>query len=213
MLIKLKQQLGLQYYLLKVRYRLWREKVRFLRSVSVTAFPKVVIGSSGVFDSGWIPSNYQYLNLLEESHWQRAFKQHKISALLAEHVWEHLSEAEGLFALKLAYKYMRGGARLRLAVPDGYCPSPDYIEKVKPGGTGEGSDDHKVLYNVDSLEKVMAEAGFRVERIEYYDANGQFHRVSWDPADGMVHRSFLHDERNADGKLVYTSLILDGFKK
>ena len=212
-LMTLKQWVGLQYYRLRIRFSLWREKVDFLRQVAATDKPRVVIGSSGVFNAGWIPSNYQYLNLLNESHWIRAFGDRKVDALLAEHVWEHLSEADGLLALKLAHKYMREGARLRLAVPDGYCPNADYIEKVKPGGTGEGSDDHRVLYNVNSLEKIMLDAGFSVERIEFYDAKGQFHRVPWDPADGMVHRSSTHDERNFDGQLVYTSLILDGFKK
>lgn len=212
MLKKIKQRLGLRYYLLKVRFRLWREKTDFLRRVAAAESPKVVIGSSGVFSDGWIPSNYQYLNLLNEAHWDRAFGGRKVHALLAEHVWEHLNEAEGFTALKLVRKYMADGARLRLAVPDGYSPNASYIEMVKPGGTGEGSDDHKVLYNVDSLEKIMVAAGFRVERIEYYDAVGQFHQVPWGPADGMVHRSLKYDERNAGGQIAYTSLILDGFK-
>jgi predicted SAM-dependent methyltransferase len=58
----------------------------------------------------------------------------------------------------------------------------------------------------------MTEAGFRVERLEYYDAAGHFHQTAWDPADGMVHRSLEYDERNVDGIIGYTSLILDGFK-
>ena len=37
--IKMKQQIGLQYYKLKVRYCLWREKVIFLHRVSITNPP------------------------------------------------------------------------------------------------------------------------------------------------------------------------------
>ena len=210
--IKMKQQIGLQYYKLKVRYWLWREKVIFLHRVSITNPLRVVIGSSGVFDPDWIPSNYQYLNLLVESHWQRAFGRRKISSVLAEHVWEHLDAADGLDALLRVYRYMEDGARLRLAVPDGYSPNPAYIEMVKPGGSGEGCDDHKLLYNVDTLEKIMLEAGFHVERLEYYDSEGKFHRFPWSVLDGMVHRSMQHDQRNVDNKIVYTSLILDGYK-
>ena len=180
--------------------------------MAASANPKVVIGSSGVFDPGWIPSNYQYLNLLNEAHWRRAFRRRPINALLAEHVWEHLNEVDGLRALKLVHGFMKEGARLRLAVPDGFSPDADYIEKVRPGGTGAGSDDHQVLYNVESLEKIMVDAGFRVERIEFFDEKGQFHQLPWSPNDGMVHRSLQYDERNVDGKIGYTSLILDGFR-
>lgn len=59
----------------------------------------------------------------------------------------------------------------------------------------------------------MVEANFKVERIDFYDAEGKFHQFPWSPVDGMVHRSLQHDERNVNGKIGYTSLILDGFKQ
>jgi predicted SAM-dependent methyltransferase len=107
---------------------------------------------------------------------------------------------------------MKQGARLRVAVPDGFSPDRGYIDMVKPGGTGEGSDDHKALYNVELLEEMLVSAGFAVERLEYYDSNGLFHHFPWDPLDGMIHRSLTFDDRNADGVIRYTPLILDGFK-
>ena len=39
------------------------------------------------------------------------------------------------------------GGNFRIAVPDGFHTDPSYIENVKPGGTGEGSEDHKNLFN------------------------------------------------------------------
>jgi predicted SAM-dependent methyltransferase len=212
MLKRIKQRLGLPYYLIRMRLKLHREKVDFLRKARDADILKVVIGSSGVFEAGWIPTDYQYLNLLNRAHWDKAFQGRRLDGLLAEHVLEHLTAEDGVLALKLVSGYLKSGARIRLAVPDGYSPDRAYIDAVKPGGSGAGSDDHKVLYNVDSLERVMTDAGFRVERLEYYDAAGHFHKAPWNPADGMVHRSLEHDERNVGGKIGYTSLILDGFK-
>ena len=53
------------------------------------------------------------------------------------------------------YEFLRPGGRLRIAVPDGFHPEPGYIEYVRPGGTGIGADDHKVLYNYQSLRKLL----------------------------------------------------------
>ena len=173
---------------------------------------KIVVGSSGIYNDSWIPTDYQYLNLLNDEHWSRIFKPNEIDAILAEHVFEHLTKADGMEALRRLFKYMKQGARLRVAVPDGNSPNKNYIEMVKPGGWGAGSDDHKVLYDVDALEHMFLAAGFIVERLEYFDAKGDFHQTAWQPEDGMVHRSLHHDPRNKDGVLNYTSLILDGVK-
>ena len=212
MLSAYKQKLGLLYFKLKRRLALLREEWGFRWRVRSAAELKIVIGSSGVFEKSWIPTNYQYLNLLNEEDWRRAFGKKRIDAILAEHVFEHLTEAEGLQALHTCHKYMKYGARLRVAVPDGYNPDGDYIEMVRPGGVGAGCEDHKVLYNVEILEQMFVAAGFAVQRLEYFDAKGQFHRSVWQPEDGMIHRSLAHDPRNRDGSIKFTSLILDGLK-
>jgi predicted SAM-dependent methyltransferase len=98
------------------------------------------------------------------------------------------------------------GGRVRIAVPDGYHTDRAYQEHVAPPVNG-----HTFLWNFKSLSAVMLNAGFRVELLEWWNANG-FNRRPWDAADGMIHRSFEHDERNKDGKPNYTSLIIDGFK-
>ena len=213
MLKTIKNRIGLQYYLLKVRFKLLIEELLFLWRIRNASEIKIVIGSSGIFENGWIPTNYQYLNLLNENQWRRAFRGKTIDAILAEHVFEHLSEAEGMQALKMCSKFMKNGARLRVAVPDGYNPNADYIEMVRPGGGGPGSEGHKVLYNVDMLESMFRLAGFSVRRLEYYDSKGDFHKSFWNPEDGKINRSLQYDPRNSGETITYTSLILDGVKQ
>ena len=131
---------------------------------------------------------------------------------MAEHVWEHLIIEDAKIGLENCYKYLKKGGRFRIAVPDGFHPDPDYINYVKPGGHGAGADDHKVLYNYKSFGKCLEESGFRVNLLEYFDEQGNFHYQEWDPEDGMIKRSKRFDKRNKDGKLNYTSLIIDGIK-
>ena len=173
---------------------------------------RIVLGASGQYDTGWIPSEIDHLNLLRPGDWSRFFGPNSIDALLAEHVWEHLTPAEGLSAAKLCFEYLRPGGYLRVAVPDGLHPSPDYIEHVRVGGAGAGADDHKVLYTYRTLAELFEQAGFRVRLYEYFDETGQFHREDWRPEDGKIFRSARFDARNQDGALNYTSIILDAIK-
>jgi predicted SAM-dependent methyltransferase len=184
-----------------------------LRILSRRRIIKIVIGASLTKYSGWVPTEMNFLNLLKEEDWKFAFRKNSISAILAEHVWEHLTQEEGLLAVKRCHDYLMPGGHLRIAVPDGFHPEKAYIEYVRPGGHGAGADDHKVLYNFISLSKQLEEVGFEVRLLEWFDGNGQFHYQEWNPNDGMVVRSSRFDERNADGKLNYTSLIIDGIKK
>ena len=115
-------------------------------------------------------------------------------------------------AAKNCYRHLKTGGHIRVAVPDGYHPSPEYIEYVKPGGTGVGSDDHKILYTYKTLAHVSKSAGFRIKLLEYWDEYGQFHFYPWDISDGYIERSQEHDERNKINALSYTSIIMDGIK-
>src|SRR5437660_975249 len=103
---------------------------------------KLVVGASGIHDDQWVPSDIEYLNLLNPRHWSMYFNEGSIDAILAEHVWEHLTEEEGLAAAKCCYRYLRPGGYLRAAVPDGFHPDTNYIQHVRPGGSGPGADDH-----------------------------------------------------------------------
>lgn len=174
---------------------------------------KLVVGSGGIYDKGWIPSDSDTLNLLKPKSWNSYFKAETISAILAEHVWEHLTEDQGLVAAKTCYEFLKNDGYLRVAVPDGFHFDSSYIEAVKPGGTGYGSDDHKVLYNYVTFSEIFKRAGFKVALLEYFDEKGEFHFSSWEVEKGMVRRSKRFDERNKSGNLTYTSLILDCYKK
>lgn len=173
---------------------------------------KIVIGSSNVFEDGWCPTDIGNLNLLKIKSFNRLFKNRKIDAYLAEHVWEHLTLEDARIAAKNCYSYLNSGGYIRIAVPDGFHPDKNYINAVDIDGTGEGSDDHKILYNYKTLSDVFKSAGFRVELLEYFDEENNFQFNSWDKNQGMIHRSKRYDERNKQRPLAYASIIIDAFK-
>ncbi len=175
---------------------------------------RIIIGAGGVpADRGWIPTNIQFLNLLVDEPWQRAFGDQGIDAIFAEHVWEHLWPADGKAGAARCFKYLKPGGYLRIAVPDGNHPDPDFIEFVRPGGVGYGADDHKVLYTYQTLRDMLHSVGFQVEPLEYYDDAGSFHRAAWDPGAGRVMRCQGWTEKRPDGSIMpFTSLIVDARK-
>ena len=167
---------------------------------------RVVVGASGIFDDGWIDTDIEYLNLLKKADWKKCFVNKRLDSILAEHVWEHLTPEEGLVAAKNCFNYLKAGGYLRVAVPDGFHPSEEYISHVEVGVDG-----HKALYNYKSFSKLFETAGFDVKLREYYDDNGEFHYIDWDPLEGKIHRSKRFDNREQSYK--YTSLIIDAVKK
>jgi predicted SAM-dependent methyltransferase len=173
----------------------------------------IVVGASGVSQAGWTATEANFLELLKVDDWERYFSKHKIDAIVAEHVWEHLTPEDGLKAATNCARYLKPWGRLRIAVPDGNHPDPAYIDYVKPGGSGYGADDHKALYNYRRLSEMLARAGFDVQLLEYFDDDQKFVARPWDPKDGMILRSARYDERNRDGKLAYTSVIADAYRR
>lgn len=173
---------------------------------------KIIVGSAGTKFNGWINTDINILDITSFSDWQKFFKNSEISNILAEHVWEHLTKEESKIALDNCFKFLKKDGRLRIAVPDGNFPDKDYINHVKPGGHGAGSDDHKILYTHATLCKELENAGFMVQLVEYFDENGRFLKNKWSAEEGFIHRSFEFDKRN-ENELKYTSLIIDGIKK
>lgn len=112
----------------------------------------------------------------------------------------------------MCFEFLKPGGAIRVAVPDGNNPDPAFIEYARPGGTGAGADDHKVLYRIESLSAVFQSAGFEIRPLEYFDAAGAFHTSEWEPNDGMITRSLRFDERNSDGRPHFTSVIIDAVK-
>jgi predicted SAM-dependent methyltransferase len=170
---------------------------------------RIVVGSSGVVPQGWTRTDKEYLDLLDPEGWANYFQEGTIDAILAEHVWEHLTLEQGIVAAKTCMRYLKLGGYLRIAVPDGNHPDSGYIEHVRPNGSGPGADDHKVLYDYRLLSRTISEAACEIELLEYFDQHGAFVFNPWNPHDGMIYRSSRFDERNRDGRLAYTSLIID----
>ncbi|WFB35205.1 hypothetical protein P3T73_13650 [Kiritimatiellota bacterium B12222] len=185
---------------------------RVLTSLDDLACTQLIIGAAGTRYEGWVATDKETLNLLDQESWMPLLSLESIDALLAEHIWEHLHPQEAITAAMTCYAFLKPGGHLRVAVPDGLQPRAAYIDAVKPGGTGLGAEDHKVLYTYASFRDLFEGVGFEVRLLEYFDEQGHFHCAEWDPAEGMIQRSKRFDARNAEGGLVYTSLILDAVK-
>ena len=136
------------------------------------------------------------------------------------HTWEHLTIDEGVEAGRVRRSFLKVGARLRVAVPDGRFPDDEYQRTVQVGGPGpidHPAADHKVVYKAEAFVKVFEQAGFAVELLEWWDRAGRFQVRPWDPDDGPIYRSSILDHRNAAyragvGKPGFTSLILDAVR-
>lgn len=171
----------------------------------------IIIGAHNTHYEGWLQTNIESLDLLSEASFQALFGNRKADRFLAEHVFEHLTFEQGVTALKHCFQYLKPGGTVRIAVPDGYHPNPDYIHMVKPGGSGEGAHDHKLIYNYRKLSDAFRAAGFSPVLLEYYDEQGKFHYQDWDSRDGHIIRSRRYDKR-FNSPLGYSSLIIDGVK-
>jgi predicted SAM-dependent methyltransferase len=174
---------------------------------------KIIVGAASMrAQRGWVPTDIDFLDLRNESDWLRYFHADSVEAILAEHVWEHMDADDARIAAEHCLRFLKPGGYVRAAVPDGLHPDPNYIEWVRPGGSGAGAHDHKVLYTYHSFRELFESAGFDVRLLEYFDENGQFHFADWNPADGLLRRSKRYDPRNGKALLAYTSIILDARK-
>lgn len=174
---------------------------------------KIIVGDGDLISSSdWISTDIDILDVTDTNKWELIFNENKISNVFSEHVWEHLSIEESKIANLNIFNNLKKGGILRIAVPDGYNPDPNYIEYVRPGGSGAGAWDHKQLYDYKLLKQNLEKIGFKVNLLEYWDEFGNFNFVEWDTDHGKVIRSKRFDDRNKNGQLNYTSLIVDAIK-
>ena len=185
---------------------------RFRKALAAGGPKRIVIGSAGWFDHGWIPTDEHFLDLTKPATWLLHFAPNSVDALLAEHVWEHLTPEEARIACQTCFTYLKPGGYARIAVPDGYHPDPVYQQWVRVGGAwvGQLSNDHRVLYTHETLVSLFESAGFRVELLEYFDAAGSFHTEPWDVAQGKIRRSERFNKHKYN--VSDTSIIIDAFK-
>lgn len=170
---------------------------------------KVILGAGDKAQVAWVATDIPAFNVLQAGHWQGLFPPRSINRLLAEHVFEHLTTEQFCRFLDIARNYLTADGRIRIAVPDGNHPDPEYIERVRPGGRGIGADDHQVLFTCRLFTELLDQCGYHYAFLEAFDEAGAFHKQPWSAGDGFVSRSADHDRRNADGELRYTSIIVD----
>jgi predicted SAM-dependent methyltransferase len=179
---------------------------------------KVIIGAGGTKRDGWVSLDESDLDITSAAAWSRLFVPASIDAIVCEHVFEHLSYAEGTQAARLCLRYLKPLGVLRVAVPDGLHSSADYVEWVDVGNWWNEwtNEPHKVLYNYLSLSRVLKSAGFAVRLREWHDARRVFHQCDgWTLEDGYIarrHGSAWSQMLSIVVGGTYTSLIADGIK-
>lgn len=177
---------------------------------------KVVIGAGAQNNNPrWLHTQEEELNLLNRSNWETKFNINTLSAILAEHVWEHFDYEEGIEAAKICFDYLKPGGYVRCAVPDAFFPNVEYQNIVKVGGPGpkdHPAASHKIVHNYRSITSMFESADFQVQLLEYCDEMGVLHCYEWDEKKGFIYRSKRFDHRNKDGKLGFVSLIIDAKK-
>jgi predicted SAM-dependent methyltransferase len=183
-------------------------EIRALKSAVGSGAVRLIIGAASTESMGWVSTNQETLDLLKPRQWGAWLDESSVQAIVAEHVWEHLSIEEGRIAASTSYKFLAPGGRLRIAVPDGYSPDTEYIRYVKP----RNYPGHKTLFTIDTLSSMLESEGFVVRPLEYFDKSGIFREQFWSAKNGLIMRSRHRDHRNQGGEIRFTSLILDGIK-
>ena len=152
---------------------------------------------------------------MNRSDFENIAKDDGISAMLAEHVWEHMTKEKGIIAAKNCFDFLEPGGYIRVAVPDANFRNEWYQNMVKIGGNGDPKHPaftHKIVYDYKTLIDVFQQAGFEVDLLEWCDENGIFHYKYWNDADGHIGRSLRFDTRNSKEKLGMVSIIIDAKK-
>ena len=89
---------------------------------------------------------------------------------MAEHLFEHLSDAE---CSKRVYGMLSVSDTRRVSQncrPRRKRKDAEYVEEVSPP-----KDGHQLLFNVDNLIQRLVQVGFQVTPLEYFDAKEEFH--------------------------------------
>ena len=96
----------------RTRRRLWAQRLH--RSVRDSEQLKLIIGAGRTDFDGWITTEQQLVGLLKPSMWFEFFEADSVHAILAEHVWEHLTPQQGLVAAKTCFQFLKPGVTFAL---------------------------------------------------------------------------------------------------
>lgn len=214
-----------------------------ITAIGIGAGKKKVMETGGLCDTvvpggRTLCTDRAQLDLFEFVSWLKLFKGDQYPMVFqAEHVFEHFHALQIQLIAASAFLMLQPGGVLRVAVPDGYKPSPHYQQYIRPGSTKSGQGQaHMVAWTFDNLTPLFRDVGFVIVPREHFDANGNFHTsdsaYDYDDRYGKIKRSFRHDKRNnvtskktlvsksgslelddlEPGEPVYTSLWFDAVK-
>lgn len=190
----------------------WSQERRLRQAVSSGAPLKIVLGGTAPAPD-WFGSDIGFFDATRAAAWEALVgREEAVDRLLAEHVFEHIPPELIPAVLENAFRYLKPGGTIRIAVPDGHNPNPDYIRNVEPGGIGPGADDHKQLFTIESLSAALEAAGFRVEPGEWFDSAGSFHEEPWSEDRGNIYRCKRHGTPDKSFPSSHLSLLVDGIK-
>jgi SAM-dependent methyltransferase len=171
---------------------------RKARRLAVEAPLKLHLGSGGLRPPGWV--NVDIVGMDPDLHWDLTrplpFPDGVAEAVFLEHVLEHFPLAQVLEILAEARRLLAPGGIVRVGVPDfgryaeSYAGDRTFIERERPGrptallavGEVAQSHGHRSVWDAETLELVLADAGFEdVRRRAFGDSD-------LDPAPDSAHR-------------------------
>ncbi len=201
--MKIFHSLRRKRYILLTRRKLKHQ----IKQLSESNSLKLNIGSGNLTYDYWLNLNLPFFDLTRARLWSFFFKQATINNILMEHVLEHLTVQDVRLALSFAKTYLHKSGNIRIAVPDKNHPNPEYIEFVKPGGSGAGADDHRSFWNYSDFIKLAEDLDFKYDLREYYNEQGELVMSDMDTDDGEIVRTARKPQQ---GPLKdYSSLIID----
>ena len=119
---------------------------------------KIILGAGNTLIDGWKATQETELNILKKIDFEKQFEYNSVDAMLAEHLWEHMTKEEGIIAAKNCYEFLKFGGYIRCAVPDANFKNEWYQNMIKIGGPGprdHSAYTHKIVYDY----KVLALTG------------------------------------------------------
>ena len=171
-----------------MQFKIWIKAMCQRWKIRLTDKIRIVCGASATQFEGWVSFNIDTLDITKDKDFKYFFEKRKIDNILLEHVIEHLEYDDFIIFLGLVRKYLKKGALVRVAVPDGNHPSQYIRELTGIRGTEPGADDHKYLYKIEDMDRIASQMGFKLSSLEYFDPKGEFVIKDYNFENGYVSR-------------------------